>query len=161
MGLKKSRGKHSRCRAPFFQRHDRHRPIHRLRCRSTFHESGGLGLWMGRCSVVERIENEPRGACDRARSDALQTCIRLGPRGTRTMKQSFASAARLRGGGPILTNGSMTMFRLGSPPPRIVSGQLGRTNPAGRAETLCLRSLSVRLVRPRRATRRRAGLRRW
>ena len=39
------------------------------------------------------------------------------------MKQSFASAARLRGGGPILTNGSMTMFWLGSPPPRIVIGQ--------------------------------------
>src|SRR5260221_4552282 len=72
------------------------------RCRSTFHESGGLGLWMGRGSVVEPIENEPRGACDRARSDPLQTCIPLGPRGTRTMKQSFASAARLRGGGPIL-----------------------------------------------------------
>jgi hypothetical protein len=38
------------------------------------------------------------------------------------MKQSFASAARLRGGGPILTNGSMTVFRLGSPSPRIVIG---------------------------------------
>ena len=45
------------------------------------------------------------------------------------MKQSFASAARLRGGGPILTNGSMTMFGLGSPPPRIVSGQPGKTDP--------------------------------
>ena len=46
------------------------------------------------------------------------------------MKQPFASAARLRGGGPILTNGSMTMFWLGSPPPRIVIGQLGRASPA-------------------------------
>jgi hypothetical protein len=52
------------------------------------------------------------------------------------MKQSFASAARLRGSGPILTNGSMTMFRLGSPPPRIVIGQSGKRNFAWRAETL-------------------------
>jgi hypothetical protein len=29
-------------------------------------------------------------------------CIRLDPQGIRTMKQSFASAAGLRGGGPIL-----------------------------------------------------------
>jgi len=57
------------------------------------------------------------------------------------MKQSFASAAGLRGSGPILTNGAMTVFRLGSPPPRIVSGQPDRINPAGRAETVCLGSL--------------------
>ena len=61
------------------------------------------------------------------------------------MKQSFASTAGLRGGGPILTNGAMTMFWLGSPPPRIMSGQPGRTNPAGRAETVCLGSLFARL----------------
>src|SRR4051794_7969591 len=36
------------------------------------------------------------------------------------MKQPCASVARLRGSGPILMNGSMTVFRLGSPPPRIV-----------------------------------------
>lgn len=52
------------------------------------------------------------------------------------MKQSFASAARIRGGGPILTNGSMTMFWLGSPPPRIVIGQSGRGIPARLAEVL-------------------------
>ena len=57
------------------------------------------------------------------------------------MKQSFASAARLRGSGPILMYGSMTMLRLGSPPPRIVSGQPGRTNHARRAEMVYLRSL--------------------
>jgi sn-glycerol 3-phosphate transport system ATP-binding protein len=97
----RSQGANSRCRAPFFQRHDRHRAIHRPmpvdipRVRRP-RPVDGQG------SVVERIDSEPRGACDRARSDALQTCIRLGPRGTRTMKQSFASAARLRGGGPIL-----------------------------------------------------------
>jgi hypothetical protein len=68
----------------------------------SFNATTSIGLWTGQGSVVERIKNEPRGACHPARSDALQTCIRLGPRGTRTMKQSFASAARLRGGGPIL-----------------------------------------------------------
>ena len=47
---------------------------------------------------------------------------KLAPCWGQTMKQSFASAARLRGGGPILTNGSMTVFWLGSPPPRIVIG---------------------------------------
>ena len=58
------------------------------------------------------------------------------------MKQSFASGARLRGGGPILTNGSMTVFRLGSPLPRIVSGQPGRIDPAKLAETaFCVPSL--------------------
>ena len=35
------------------------------------------------------------------------------------MKQPCASEARLRGSGPILTNGSMTVFWPGSPPPRI------------------------------------------
>ena len=77
------------------------------------------------------------------------------------MKQSFASAARLQGGGPILTNGSMAMFWLGSPPPRIVNSQPNRTNPAGRAETWCLRTLSAKLIRPLPETRRRAGLRLW
>src|ERR1700738_4427856 len=37
---------------------------------------------------------------------APQPCIRLGPCGTRTMKQLFASAVRLRGGGPILDTAS-------------------------------------------------------
>lgn len=36
------------------------------------------------------------------------------------MMQSFASAAKLRGGGPILNRGSMTMSTIGLPPPRIV-----------------------------------------
>src|ERR1700760_3527832 len=60
------------------------------------------------------------------RDFALHPCIRLAPCWGRTMKQSFASAARLRGSGPILTNGSMTVFRLGSPPPRIVIGRPGK-----------------------------------
>ena len=36
------------------------------------------------------------------------------------MMQSCASAAKLRGGGPILNLGSKTMSNLGLPPPRIV-----------------------------------------
>jgi hypothetical protein len=41
-----------------------------------------------------------------ARSIAPRPCIRLDPCWTRTMKQSFASTARLRGGGPILPTAS-------------------------------------------------------
>ena len=51
---------------------------------------------------------------------APQPCIRLDPLGGRTMKQLCASAEGLRGGGPILTDGSVTVFWPGSPPPRIV-----------------------------------------
>ncbi len=48
--------------------------------------------------------------------------------------QSCASAAKLRGGGPILNRGSKAMFRVGSPPPRIVI--CGSSPKAGRlAET--------------------------
>ena len=36
------------------------------------------------------------------------------------MMQSCASAAKLRGGGPILNRGSKTMCKVGLPPPRIV-----------------------------------------
>ena len=78
------------------------------------------------------------------------------------MKQSFASAARLRGGGPILTSGSKTMFRLGSPPPRIVGGQPdGSDDFCRRAKIVRLCSLLVALVRRIAAARRRAGLHQW
>src|SRR5438132_4393106 len=36
------------------------------------------------------------------------------------MMQSYASAAKLRGGGPILNRGSKTMSNIGLSPPRIV-----------------------------------------
>jgi hypothetical protein len=49
-----------------------------------------------------------------------------GPRGTRTMMRPCASAAKLRGGGPILHRGSAAMLPLGSPPPRTVIGQPSR-----------------------------------
>src|SRR4029077_5926063 len=54
-----------------------------------------------RSPYCQLYSNDPRGARFWARC-APQPGIRLGPRGTWTMKQSFASAARLRGGGPIL-----------------------------------------------------------
>ena len=86
-----------------------------------------------------------RGEPATARDDRAATLYSVAPCGSRTMKQSFASAAGLRGSGPILTNGAMTVFRLGSPLPWIVSGQPDRINPAGRAETVCLGSLILRL----------------
>src|SRR5215218_6125357 len=46
-----------------------------------------------------------RGGCQRARISAPQPCIRLA-HGDLTMMQSCASAAKLRGGGPILENGA-------------------------------------------------------
>jgi hypothetical protein len=48
--------------------------------------------------------DDQRGACQRARIIAPQPCIRSVHRGL-TMMQSCASAAKLRGGGPILENG--------------------------------------------------------
>src|SRR3954470_3987945 len=52
------------------------------------------------------------GACQRARIIAPQPCIRQVRRGL-TMMQSCASAAKLRGGGPILRNGVNTMVGFG------------------------------------------------
>src|SRR5215207_5711218 len=49
--------------------------------------------------------DDQRGACQRARIIAPQPCIRL-VHGDLTMMQSCASAAKLRGGGPILENGA-------------------------------------------------------
>src|SRR4051812_17539764 len=48
--------------------------------------------------------DDQRGACQRARIIAPHPCIRSVQRGL-TMMQSCASAAKLRGGGPILENG--------------------------------------------------------
>jgi len=44
------------------------------------------------------------------------------PMRIRTMMQSYASAAKLRGGGPILNRGTQAMSNIGLPPPRIVIG---------------------------------------
>src|SRR3954470_519038 len=61
----------------------------------------------GDSSTVARRKpsiDDQRGACHRARIIAPQPCIRSAHRG-QTMMQSCASAAKLRGGGPILENG--------------------------------------------------------
>src|SRR3978361_504008 len=47
------------------------------------------------------------------RDFALHPCIRLAPCWGRTMKQPFASAAGLRGGGPLLTHGSRRVVQVG------------------------------------------------
>ena len=52
---------------------------------------------------------------------------------TRSMMQSYASAAKLRGGGPILCGGIKAMPGYGAPPPRTVIGDLSQY--ADRAET--------------------------
>ena len=54
------------------------------------------------CSPMVEACFDDRGSSLSGASLAPQPCIRLGPCRTRTMKQPFASAARLRGGGPIL-----------------------------------------------------------
>src|ERR671911_1063988 len=61
--------------------------------------------WFNR-STAAACWNDPRGARHWAQSIAPRPCMRLDPQGTRTMKQSFASAARLRGDGPILPTAS-------------------------------------------------------
>jgi hypothetical protein len=68
------------------------------------------------------VANEPRGARRGARNIASHSCIRLDPSRVRTKKQSYASAARLRGGGPVLGDGTEADILVGLPPPRIVIG---------------------------------------
>ena len=69
---------------------------------------------IGRCPDIRgqvsrtKAVDDQRGACYRARIIAPHPCIRLVHRGL-TMMQSCASAAKLRGGGPILDNGVDTM----------------------------------------------------
>src|SRR5512146_171993 len=53
---------------------------------------------------------------------------------TRTMMQRCASAAKLRGGGPILKDGIKAMAACGTPPPRTVIGDPSRCR--DRAETI-------------------------
>src|SRR3954447_21565084 len=103
-----------------------------------------------------RTAADPRGARRGARSTALQPCIRLDPLGVRTMKQSFASATGLRGGGSILADGTKARVALGLPPPRIV---LGVDHPGRVVGTEALEDLltPVRRIMPSDEARRRAG----
>src|SRR3954465_5843232 len=66
------------------------------------------GASSGDSSTVARRKpsiDDQRGACHRARIIAPQPCMRLVHKDL-TMMQSCASAAKLRGGGPILRNGA-------------------------------------------------------
>ena len=67
-------------------------------------------------------------ARDRAHMLVFGGCL------TRSMMQSYASAAKLRGGGPILCGGIKAMPGYGAPPPRTVIGDLSQY--ADRAETV-------------------------
>ena len=69
----------------------------------SFKGSSGCRPWISRrssggLSGTQTNRGEP---ANWARSIAPHPCIRLDRRAIRTMKQSFASAARLRGGGPF------------------------------------------------------------
>ena len=73
-------------------------------------------------AVGMTIRGEPAVGRDRF---APQPCIRWAVT-TRTMMQSCASAAKLRGGGPILHNGVKAVVSPGTPPPRTVIGDPSR-----------------------------------
>src|SRR3954470_11126821 len=83
--------------------------------RPTIHGAAIRRTLSGDSSTVARGKpsiDDQRGACQRARIIAPQPCIRSVQRGL-TMMQSCASAAMLRGGGPILENGVNTMASFG------------------------------------------------
>jgi hypothetical protein len=111
---------------------------------------------------VERLrpcENDPRGARHWAQSIAPRPCIRLDPRWTRTMKQSFASAAKLRGGGPILPTASKPWSCSGHR--HLGSSSTACRESAARRRDYVLPHLDDQTVlRPPAATRRRPGFRR-
>lgn len=66
-----------------------------------------MGVVLSRLlASVLLIFSEPSGARHWAQCIAPQPCIRLGPRRIQTMKQAFASGARLRSGRPILPTAS-------------------------------------------------------
>ena len=65
------------------------------------------------------------------------------------MMQPCASAAKLRGGGPILHRGSAAMLPLGSPPPRTVIGLLGLTLRVPDHTTLSRRAATLQVPWPR------------
>jgi hypothetical protein len=77
-------------------------PINHPWCRDTRRHRTRSGDARTSCSA--KAVDDQRGACHRARIIAPQPCIRSVQRGL-TMMQSCASAAMLRGGGPILENG--------------------------------------------------------
>jgi hypothetical protein len=93
--------------------------------------------------MLRSFQHQPSrgGARLGARNVALRPCIRLDPQWTQTMKQPFASAARLRGGRTHsqLRHRSQAARRV--LPPRIV---IDSRRESGRMPKLCIRSLVVR-----------------
>src|SRR4051812_33249599 len=63
------------------------------------------------------LRDGPRGARHHARTSRHRLVFGR-PEGIPTMMQSSASAAKLRGGGPILNRGARAMRNAGVPPPR-------------------------------------------
>ena len=76
-----------------------------------------LRLSVGKTTTI------PRGAHHQARTSRHKLVFGRSVR-IATMMQSCASAAKLRGGGPILRRGSKTKSQVGLPPPRSVSCSL-------------------------------------
>jgi hypothetical protein len=87
-----------------------------------FEHAGTLG------AIGMTIRGEP---AFRARINRATTLYPVGPK-TRTMMQSCASAAKLRGGGPILFLGMKAMAQTGTPPPRTVIGDPSQADGLGR-----------------------------
>ena len=81
-----------------------------LRRRARRH-AGGVGTM---------FEGSPLSGTRRARTATLYSVGPIRQGRTRTMMHACASAARLRGGGPILDVGAKAMTRHGTPPPRTV-----------------------------------------
>jgi hypothetical protein len=79
-------------------------------------------------AVGMTIRGEP--ACGRAYQRAT-TLYSVDPR-TRTMMQSCASAAKLRGSGPTLFLGTKAIVSAGTPPPRTVIGDPSQADGLGR-----------------------------
>jgi len=68
-----------------------------------------ISVTITHCSALcpgEAARKQTEGSPPSRANLAPQPCIRLDPRGVRTMKQPFASAARLQGGGHILPTAS-------------------------------------------------------
>src|SRR5262245_18175927 len=81
------------------------------------------GRLVGSRDLMLPITTIPRGARHQARASRRKLVFGRSVR-IATMMQSCASAAKLRGGGPILGRGSKTKSQVGLPPPRSVSCSL-------------------------------------
>jgi hypothetical protein len=77
----------------------------------------------------------PRGARCRGTRDSCRNLV-SGGSATRTMMHACASAAKLRGGGPILNGGIEAVDKRGTPPPRTVIASPSRTSGRERSHNL-------------------------